>query len=144
MAMPSSTQPSHTVPILSTTRPVGVRAAVWIARSAHGQTARIDQQNAAQRHEPVQETRRQLHRRGTGRDHHDAERDRRPAQAHGGERQAEPAEEDDDERDAEIDEVIIEAEPGARADIDGAKADNEDAESGGDEDGESRVLQHPG
>ena len=39
------------------------------------------QQDAAQRHEPVQEARRQLHRRGAGGDHRDAERDGRPAQA---------------------------------------------------------------
>ena len=100
------------------------------------------EQHAAQRHEPVQEARRQLHRRGAGRDHHRPQRHRGPAQAVRRHRQAETPQEDHDDRHREIDELIVEGE--ATTDIDGTEADDEDAERRADEGGQARILQHLG
>ncbi len=142
----SSTQPNHLVPIWSMhAAESACGAAACTALVGPGPDGADHQQHAAQRHEPVQEARRQL-----------ASARRRPRSSRCPAQSpatAGPCAASDRPRrptkitttaTREVDEVIVEAEPGARADIDGAEANDEDAESGCDEGGKARVLQHLG
>ena len=125
-AATSRAAPNH----LATACPTGTPRGEWRATASAVVRPRPDRaqhdQQACQRHEPVQESRRQLERRCADRTQHRAEGEGRPGQAVGRQRQAEPAEEDRDDGNAEIDELVVEGQ--ALADVVGAEADDEDAE----------------